>query len=255
MKFSISRIKLFKACRRAYELKYIEGIVPVEKPESLQTGTNYHKLLEELNECGELPSDLSDEGYSKEMAMAYAYFRHIYPTLHVTAAEEWFEKRLGNNVFVGRVDGIADDGNIVEYKTISSDTFEYEAGLNFDEQILMYMWLTGKREMWYVVCRKPTIRQKQNESDEEFFNRMVDWYDSDTDSKIRKFLIVRSDKEVDDFVESMWNMAYEINHAKNMYRNTCHCKAWGRTCEYAPICLSYDPDQEYIGFQKEEVKE
>ena len=33
IKFSISGIKCFKACRRMYEVKYIEGLEPVEKPE------------------------------------------------------------------------------------------------------------------------------------------------------------------------------------------------------------------------------
>ena len=34
MEVSISKIKTFKACRRAYELKYIHGLKPVEKAEN-----------------------------------------------------------------------------------------------------------------------------------------------------------------------------------------------------------------------------
>ena len=44
------------------------------------------------------------------------------------------------------------------------------------------MLLTGMRKVWYTVCRKPTIRQKKNETDEEFFGRMVAWYDEDTET-------------------------------------------------------------------------
>ena len=35
-RLSISSIKCFKACRREYELKYIEGLEPVEKPDSIR---------------------------------------------------------------------------------------------------------------------------------------------------------------------------------------------------------------------------
>ena len=45
MRISASKIKAFKACRRLYELKYIENLVPVEKSQALEIGSNYHKLL------------------------------------------------------------------------------------------------------------------------------------------------------------------------------------------------------------------
>lgn len=264
MRLSISKIKAFKACRRLYELRYVEGLRPVQRAEALETGSNYHQLLEGLNTTGQFV----DVDYSKEQAMAYAYKKYIYPNFHVVEAEKWLELDLGNDdKLVGIVDGVADDGHIVEHKTTSMEiTEQYEYNLLWDEQILAYMLLTGHRKVWYTVCRKPTIRQKQNETEEEFFNRMIEWYDEDTDSKIRLLEIERTDEEVEEFRQNLISIMTEMKVAENQsnnkasavsnpfYKNTCHCDKFGRRCEYSSICLNYDPNQEYIEFTKKEVE-
>lgn len=259
MRLSISKIKLFKSCRRAYQLRYVEGLVPAQKSEALQTGTDYHKLLEELNNGTSLAGnpEYADD-FSKEMAMARAYEKYIFPKFHVVAAEKWLEYDLGNgNTLVGIADAIADDEHIVEHKTTSSEiTEQYEYNLLWDEQILAYMLMTGKRKVWYTVCRKPTIRQKQNESEEEFFYRMLDWYDTDTESKIRLLEIERTDEEVKTFLGELKKMAVIMGRKKpNYYRNNCHCNMWGRRCEYSSVCLHYDPDMEYVEFIRKEKGE
>ena len=252
MRFSISKIKAFKSCRRLYELRYVENVVPVQNAEALNVGKTYHALLEELNTTGELP----ECDYSKEYAMAMAYKKYIYPQFHVVSAEQWLEYEMSNgNVLVGIADAIADDGHIVEHKTTSSEiTEQYEYNLLWDEQILAYMLMTGHRKVHYTVCRKPTIRQKQNESEEEFYQRMLEWYDTDTESKIRLLEIERTDEEVEQFRKELYEMSYTINNATNFYRNTCHCDKYGRRCEYSSICLHYDPNQQYIEFEKREER-
>lgn len=266
MRISISRIKSFKACRKLYELKYLENLRPVKTPQVLETGKNYHELLEWLNKNGSF--DGCEEDYSKEQAMAVAYSKYIYPKFHVVEAEKWLEYDLGDDdKLVGVVDAIADDGHIVEHKSTGSEiTEQYEYNLQWDEQILAYMLMTGQRKVWYTVCRKPTIRQKQNESDEEFYRRMIEWYDTDTDSKIRLLEISRTDEEVEQFKAELDAIRYEMKNAEisdkhrtvkasPFYRNTCHCNMWGRRCEYSSICLNYDPNQEYIEFVKGEEYE
>ena len=238
----------------------METLEPIQKAEALETGSNYHKLLETLNTTGEIES-----GYTKEIAMATAYRKYIYPKFKVSEAEKWLEYDLGNgDKFVGIADGIANDGHIVEHKTTSQEiTEQYEYNLLWDEQILAYMLLTGMRKVWYTVCRKPTIRQKKNETDDEFFERMVEWYDEDTESKIRLLEIERTDNEVEQFKAELDAMRYEMKNAEisdkhrtvkasPFYRNTCHCNMWGRRCEYSSICLNYQPNTEYIDFYRKE---
>lgn len=254
MRVSISKVKMFKSCRRMYELKYVEGLVPREKAEALQVGASYHKLLEELNTQGH-HWDYVD--FSKERAMAEAYYRYIFPLFRVTEAEKELVLDLGDsNELFGIVDGIADDGHIVEHKTTGSEiTEQYEYNLLWDEQILAYMLLTGERKVWYTVCRKPTIRQKQNETEEDFFYRMCEWYDADTDSKIRLLEIERTDAEVEQFKASLLRILAEmklVEWSGNYYKNTCHCNMYGRRCEYSSVCLHYDPNQQYVEFDKTE---
>lgn len=251
---SISSLKLFKACQQAYRFKYIERLEPVRPAESLQVGLNYHEKIEDIYKNGYC--DTSDN--SRESAMALAYEKYIYPHFNVKAVEEWIEYPLGDgNKLIGRVDGIADDAHLVEHKTTSmSITDEYEYELQWDEQILAYMLATGTRKMWYTVVRKPTIRQKKTESDEDFFTRMCQWYDEDTSSKIRLLEITRSDEEIDEFEKHLKAMMPYIEDALSnpqiLYRNTAYCHKWGTRCEYSSICLHYDPNQEYVEFTRRE---
>ena len=124
---SISKVKLFKACRRAYELKYVYDLVPVERAETLETGLSYHRKIEELYRTGDV--DTSD--LSRESAMAKAYEKYIYPRFKVRSVEDWFEFLLPNgDKLVGRTDGITEDGDLVEHKTTSQEIGEdYEYGL------------------------------------------------------------------------------------------------------------------------------
>lgn len=258
MKVSVSSIKTFKGCRRKYQLKYIEGLEPIKKSEALECGSNYHELIEWLYNKGSF--DGIEEDYSKEQAMAGAYEKYIYPKLKAKAVEEWSEYEFANNKLVGRFDGIAEDGNLIEHKTTGSTNLEeYEYNLQWDEQILAYMLLSGKRKIYYTVCRKPNIRLKKDESEEDFFKRMCEWFDTDTDDKIRLIEITRTDEEVKAFEKDLWlitnDMLRATKHTELNYRNTCHCNSWGRRCEYASVCLFYDPQQQYAEFERVERRD
>lgn len=246
MKVSISKVKLFKACRRAYELKYIYGLEPIEKADALVTGLNYHEKLETLYKTG----DFDNSDLSKESAMAEAYRKYIYPKFHVDCVESWESCPLGKHTLIGRVDGLSSDAKLVEHKTTSLDPAEYIFNLQWDEQILAYMGMTGTREVYYTICKKPTIRKKKDESDEEFFQRMVDWYDTDTDHKIAVELLTRTDEDVESFMNELSSTVDDMDNPVCFYKNTRHCNSWGRMCEYAPVCLNYDPNKTYVGFER-----
>lgn len=251
MQASISQIKLFKACRRSWYLKYRENLVPVKPAEALETGRSYHAYIEALEKGESIDGEVT-----KEAAMARAFEKYILPKLKVVETEKYLEKEIGSHTLIGYVDGIAEDGNIIEHKSTSLDIVEggeYEYNLLWDEQILAYMSLTGKRKVYYTVCKKPTIRLKKDETEGEFYNRVVAWYDVDTEQKIRMFTIERTDEEVAAFEEDFREICDAMADSYPIYRNTCYCNMWGRRCEYSSICLNYDPDQEYIEFQKREV--
>ena len=249
MRISITEVRLFKSCRRAWWLRYHEGLMPVATAEPLLTGRSYHAKLEDLYNTDSI--DASD--LSKESAMATAYQKYIYPNFAISMAEKPFEYSLigcpGDVKLVGRVDGMSWDG-IVEHKTTSAEiTDEYEFNLQWDEQLLAYMLGTGKRKAWYTVCRKPTIRQHKDETDSEFFERMTSWYDTDTESKIRLLQVTRTDKEIAEFERDLTIIAHEMQDPW-IYRNPAFCTQYGRRCDYAPVCLTYAPDMEYVQFNR-----
>lgn len=261
MRISISSLKLYKACPQAYFFKYVEGLEPIDnKSEALEVGSSYHEKLEELYKTGDI--DISD--MSKASAMACAYMKYIYPKFKMQAVEEWKEKTLQEKsdnldeiVLFGRIDGFSEDGLLVEHKTTGLDLNEYEYNLEWDEQVLAYMSLTGARQVYYTICKKPTIRQKKGETDGQFFDRMREWYDEDTDSKIRLVKLTRTNKQVGEFDRDVRFRGTEMKAVHelpfyNVYRNTCHCNNWGRRCEYSSICLNYDKDQEYVEFEKKQ---
>ena len=255
MKISVTKIKCFESCRRAYKFRYIEGLESVQKADALATGINYHERIEQLYKDGYCTVN----DCSVESAMSLAYEKYVYPLFKVKAVEKQFEYPLGEHVLIGRVDGVAEDGIIVEHKTTSSNNLEeYEYNLQWDEQILAYMLGYGARKMWYTVIRKPSIRKKKDETDEEFFDRMCKWYDEDTDQKIKVILIERTDEQVEDFRKNIGILADMMKEAEKneelLYRNPLHCNCWGRRCEYSGICLNYVPGQQYIDFVQKEGK-
>ena len=264
MKISASKVKCYKACKRAYYFRYVEELVPVETAQPLVDGSNYHAMIEQLYKNGWFEADV--ENNPKIAAMAMAYEKYIYPQFKVKAAEEWFEYNLTDDVqLVGRFDGIAEDGLIVEHKTTSADVDdEYVYNLQWDEQILTYMLVSGKNEMYYTVCKKPTIRQKQSETAEQYYERCCAWYAEDTDKKIRVIKVTRSEQEVANHKAALEYIAGCMEDDENLskgeffkdefiyYRNCSQCTAYGRKCEFASICLDYDPKLEYVEFKKKE---
>lgn len=248
MRVSVSRVKLFKACRRAYELKYIENLVPIKKADALVIGSDYHQKLEDLYNKGEF-----DDTQDKATAMAIAYQKYIYPLFQVQEAEKDFTYDLGDgDELVGRIDAIAKDGSIVEHKTTGATNLEeYEYTLMWDEQLLAYMLVTGVRKVYYTIVRKPNIRLKQNETEEEFYQRMVEWYDVDTEQKIKMVELTRTDDEVQEYLEGLKGMLDEMKAGK-IYRNTCNCDRMGSRCEYSQICLEKKLAESYVDYERRE---
>lgn len=254
MILSATKIKDFKACRRLYYFKYVEGLTSVVDTIALKDGRTYHEKVEEIYNTGTFtPSG------DKTDAMAMAYQKYIYPKFKVDKVEEWFNYPLSDkHTLIGRYDGIADDGFIVEHKTTSNDIDEeYLYDLQWNEQILCYMLAYNVNTIYYTVCKKPTIRQKQNETTEEYLQRCDEWYDIDTDDKITIIKIVRTNKEIQDFKEHLIKLADEMEECEKLGRLYCNpnnCNSYGTRCRYSSICLNYNPNIDYVDFIRDEAK-
>lgn len=262
MRISNSGIQTFKACRRLYELKYKYGLEPVQTADALKRGLQYHDGVENLlkewvdYKTGKPTALIEDP---KVRAMVFAFNLYIIPKLAGMKAkpvdtETWFSyETKSGHVIVGRVDGRMTGNSIIEHKTTSSAVDgTYFQRLELDEQIPTYMLAFNSDHIYYTVCETPTIRQKKNETDEEFFDRCVDWYREDTESKIDVIELKKTKEELEKFAEEQDAIVSEIENCKLFYRNPSHCTKWGRMCEYASVCMNYDPNAEYIQFKRRE---
>ncbi len=241
-----SQVKTYKACRRQYELSYIEMLKPLQKAEALEIGSSYHDKLEQLIKTGsfERTNDKTD-------AMALAFQNFIYPQIDIVEAEKEFKIKLAHGIYLkGKIDGIQSNGIPVEHKTAGvppDDDYIYK--LNWDEQVAIYMLALDTDKLTYTVCQKPTIRQKSSETAEEYTQRCMEWYD---ETKIRMFTVVRTKAELAEKKQELVTLAKEIRSCKHFYCNPSNCKIM--RCSFASICLNYDPEF-LIGYEKKARKD
>ena len=246
MKVSYSKMQCFKDCRRMYELKYIYGVRPVQQPQTLQDGLSYHEGIERLinNTDVEIP-------HSKIGSMIYAFKQHITLPDCQIKTEQPFLVDVGKHQLVGRFDGLG-DGFVLEHKTTSSNIDgAYWQQAERSEQVLTYCLASGHTEVLYTACKKPTIRQKKNETEEEYFYRCCEWYD-DNDTKIGQQTLYKMPLQIERYADILERTADEMESCNLFYKNCGHCMKWGRLCEYAPICEEYDPKQDYVDFERKE---
>lgn len=254
MILSATKIKDFKACRRLYYFKYVEGLTPIVDTIALKDGRTYHEKVEEIYNTGTFtPSG------DKTDAMAMAYQKYIYPKFKVNKVEEWFNYPLNDkHTLIGRFDGITEDGLIVEHKTTIKDIDEeYLYDLQWNEQILCYMLAKNVNTIYYTVCKKPTIRKRLSETDEEFVHRCCEWYDVDTDEKITIIKFTRLNSEIQDFKKHLIELADEMEECEKynkLYCNPSNCYSYGVRCKYSSICLNYNKNIDYVDFIRDEAK-
>lgn len=251
MVISNSLINCYKSCRRLYKLKYIDNLESVASSNALEIGKSYHNKIEQICKNGYF-----EETGDKTDAMAYAYSKYVLPAMKIVEREKKFEYKLNDkHTLVGIVDGVCESGRIIEDKTTSKDIVEkYIYKLQWDEQILCYMLAFGINAMDYTICRKPTIRQKVNETDEEFVQRCKEWYDECPEERIKVISVIRSDKEIEEHKENLIKLADEIEKCENYFCCPSHCTQWGSMCKYSQVCLDYDPSLEYVDFIKRDRK-
>lgn len=242
--FSHSQIRTYKTCYKKYEFAYIHRLVPLEDAEALRTGSSYHAKVASILKNGtfERTNDKTD-------GMAIAFQRYILPSLPKTTEVE--SKTLGNvgkTPFIAYLDALGDDGIPIEHKTTSSDIDDiYRHNLMWDDQVTIYCILKGINKVRYTAIKKPTIRMKQNESEEEFAIRCATWYDEDTEHKVGTFIVTRTQAELDEAKRDLELICREMEDRKVFYRNPYACSGYVQ-CPYKSICLDYVPGIDLADF-------
>ena len=89
---------------------------------------------------------------------------------------------------------------------------KYIDHLAYDDQISLYMLVTGKERAIYTVIQKSTIRLKKDETEEEYLERVSQWYDEEPERKILTLNVVRTKNELEEKRQEIIALAKEMKH-------------------------------------------
>jgi hypothetical protein len=260
-------------CPRKYGWRYSLGYRRIAPPsEALRLGTEVHRGLA-LLASEPLFFDAADwttdpvaramlDGYrARWMPLSYrsevGFERPIYSPSSGRWSTRWHQ--------AGVVDGILDDGSIIEHKTASS-LEGYLEGLWADAQVHGYAAALGASRVLYDVVRKPGFRRGEDESDARWAGRLALYYrqgitpgrvrarGGETDEEylarlkadgehgplpyLREELVIDPDS-IREWSEDTWAIAHAIadSHRLDRWpRNTAACYHWGSACQYMPLC-------------------
>lgn len=251
--FTTSMIRSYKSCKRLYELQYIEQLKPVIEAEPLVTGKAYHKLVEDILKDQYVPEN------TVVGVMAEKFKEKIHPLLpYINHIEREFKVQIDDDKFlIGKIDAESEAGVPIEHKTTADNIDEkFIHRLNWDDQVTNYLLaLSLERneiinKVIYTVIKKPSIRLKQSETEEEYIARCSEWYEDKTETKIATFPVIRSKDELAEKQKELIYIADEMKNCKCFYRNPSHCSILG--CRFSSICLSYTPETGSVDFIKKE---
>ncbi|MBI5789189.1 MAG: PD-(D/E)XK nuclease family protein [Candidatus Schekmanbacteria bacterium] len=199
---------LFRNCRRACALRYLQGLVPVEPDNNLSFGSliheclalwhgerNLEKVLEHINRA--YPNAAQDEEQKKSWHLATAMMKGYvarYPQedFQVVALNKLFGGKIINPatgysshsfVLAGKVNGIVQIGNeyfLLEHKTTSQLDSAYTEKLWTDFQVILYAWYVREvlgipvAGIIYNILAKARLQQGKGETEAEFEARRAE---------------------------------------------------------------------------------
>lgn len=159
-----------------------------------------------------------------------------------------------------------------EHKSVSGKLFcdQYIALMPMNKQIQCYPKFVEKclgerlAGMTYNAAIKPTIRQKKQESFNQFVDRLVSQYVGDTEKFFVRHTLKFNPRHVEKTFRDMMLIAEEMKmyyeclskdeilNESSWYKNTANCFAYFRKCEFFNICRYGESPQTTITLQPKE---
>jgi len=241
MRLSKSGIGLFMRCPKAWGYNYIDNRVGRGEMSSadLVFGTTFHDSVEQGKDC--FPgANLSKANIIIGSALYHAYGQIYDPP--GKRCEEKFEIQLTDDVeIVGVFDEVCED-YIRETKTSRSRIDDsYWEVLPLNAQVNMYLWAANKLGikadymMWDLV-KRPMLRIRRGDTLEQFKERIDDYVYENRSELFQRTTVKRSPEQLSEFEDEL--RAYAALIKTNVYpKNGDSCRAFGRLCEYHPVCI------------------
>lgn len=283
-----SRMASLLACPRKHFWRYEIALQPVAKSEALRFGTAWHHAMEarwrgaDYAAClaAALPEGVDlDAAQCATLAGLLAGYFHQYASAEVVKEihpEVNFHYPLaGSRLFdvAGKIDGLGvlHDGRIVliEHKTAGEDISpesDYWLRLRANPQIMQYV-LAARSLGWnieqviYDVTRKPAIRVKQNETPDQFAERLQADCAERPDFYFARREVPILEQDLLEFQIQRLVLARNILNSRTAEKRlTRREQAWPRNvsgltcrhCEFTAFCLqnlTINPNQPPTGFQ------
>lgn len=270
-KLTFSAISLYNKCPHAYKLRYIDKIVKPSDPNNennaLELGSLVHEglanhwLQHDLFEFIDIDENNLVDRKAKEIIKKYhEYFKEDCDKYAVESIEGQFE----NEFFKGQVDGVIIDKQtgerlLLEHKTASIVNDNYWYKLNLDLQIRLYAAAVGVNKVLYDVIKKPQLRIRKGETDEEFEERLKASKTGKIKRKeaepLEEFLkryydaieFERRIINIDNMNEAKDDALQIVKDVENKRFCRCrnNCMFGGMTCEYFELCTGQKSIDEY----------
>lgn len=246
---SHSELSTFRECPRKWSLRYRLNRVTRTPSDALRTGKRVDLALR--GDAVELPPQ--ERALVEGHAMRWADSK-----LHVTQDGVWFTARISDDVeVIGELDAIGTvDGHevIVERKTTSQDigpgSQYWRRVMHVDPQVSLYLIARPTAEfVLYDVLRKPALRGKAGETDEQLHRRTLATIAEDPEKYYQRAHIVRFEEERRSHVRDVLGTVHLMQAAeRDPPRNVDACFRWGE-CEYFSVCsgeVTIDDESRYM---------
>lgn len=132
-----------------------------------------------------------------------------------------------------------------EWKTASVVNRDYMQRLEIDFQVSAYLWAATRHygrpvnKVIYRIVKKPTIRQRKDESVFEYVERLFEDYEERPDHYLFSEVVTRTPEQLEDWHKQAWAIHKRMLEIKGRripaIRNTQSCISRGR-CPYFDLC-------------------
>jgi hypothetical protein len=261
------------ACQQKFGYEYVDKIAPISKGAPQRMGAAFAKALElgdpevgisevvgKANVLTQADEDRTRVEAITVGAAAKAYLAE-YGQTNPDEREFAYRVRLRNPAtgsysrtfdLLGYADQLEDAGDywiLIEDKLVGAIQSVAVRRLPLDRQLALTcygVWrATGKPvgEVRYRFTRKPSIKQKQSESIDEFLDRLQADYVARPDFYLLQEVLPRSNDDLARTEAELWQWAAQRREADRQHiypRNSSHCHDYGG-CAFLPLCVG-DPD-------------
>jgi len=282
-----TRLTTLRACPRRHYLGYELGLARIRQDGPRRFGSAFHcgqqahnqgqgsevAMAEALAGYDAVPEWADPTAWAVEretlgQLLAGHFWRYENDNLQFVAVERQFELPLTNPdtgkpsrafMLAGKIDAIVrlPDGRlaVLEYKTAGEDIgpdSEYWLRLRCDGQISLYVIAARAlgfdvATVLYDVTRKPTIRLRQNETPEQYGQRLLDDIATRPDFYYARREIPRLEDDLAEYGAEVWQQAQQLLEIRRRAdRLGDPARAWFRNagrwtcgwCDFAQLCLN-----------------